>query len=227
MRISLGKDENSPGKRFDSLFWSIAAGLDLYDQAKGRKSEPKDFSADFHKAFGNRPIEVPGGLGRLSFEVVKHEEPSWWKQVFSFLQGTTGQRLVSVLGFPAITNQAINALNELLNRFAGTKPASLFKSRPMRLALSQHAHDAMTGGSARVKMGALRPGFCILARRRDYETLKGADVVFYPTVGKLAPAAVTVEQLVSGFADPLQDVTYAVFRVGMKGARLDPTFNYA
>jgi hypothetical protein len=227
MRINFGKDESSTDKRFDTLFWSIAAGLSLYDQVKNQKANGKEFKSDFQKAFGNRPIEIPGGLGRLTFEVVKHREPTWWKRIFSFLQSDTGATLVSALGFPAITNQAIKVLDELLDRLGDSKPEPLFKSLPMRLALSKYARDAFTGGSARIKMGCLRPGFCIMARGRDFKTLSDADVIYYPAYGKLIPKDVTEGDLVAGaYKDPLRDVTYSVFRIGMKGTRLDPTFNF-
>ncbi|HYV38740.1 MAG TPA: hypothetical protein VE988_23850 [Gemmataceae bacterium] len=227
MRINFGKDESSTDKRFDTLFWSIAAGLTLYDQANNRKPVGKDLKGDFQKAFGNRPIEIPGGLGRLSFEVVKHTEPSWWKRIFSFMQSDTGAGLVSVLGFPAITNQAIKVLDELLDRLGDSKPEPLFKSLPLRLALSKYARDSFTGGNTRIKMGCLRPGFCIMARGRDFKVLSNADVIYFPAYGRLVPNGVTEADLLAGaFEDPLRDVTYTVFRLGMKGTRLDPTFNF-
>jgi len=228
MRINVGKDQSSTDKRFDTLFWSIAAGLKLYNQTKHTRAESKEFKADFRRAFGNRPVEIPGGLGRLSFEVIKHKEPPWWKRIFGFLQSDTAQSLVSVLGFPAITNQAIDVLDELLNRLSDSEPEPLFKSLPMRLALSKYARDSFTGGSSRVKIGVLRQGFCVMARGGDFETLSNADVVYYPTYGKLVPQEVSDAGLITGkYNDPLQDVTYAVFRVGMKHTKLDPTFNFS
>lgn len=228
MRINFGKDESSTDNRFDTVFWSIAAGLNLYDQYKNKKTESKDFRTDLRKAFGNRPIEIPGGLGRMSFEVVKHQEPPWWKQIFKFLESGTGQTLVSVLGFPAITNQAIQVIDQLLERLTDAKPQVLFKSLPMRLALSKYARDEFTGGNPRVKCGVMSQGFCVMARGRDFETVSKADVVYYPTYGKLVPQDVGEPDLLAGrYEDPLQDVTYAVFRVGMKSTKLDPTFNYS
>jgi hypothetical protein len=227
MRINFGKDESSTDKRFDTVFWSIAAGLKLYDQVKNQKAESKEFRTDFHKAFGNRPIEIPGGLGKLSFEVVKHREPAWWQRIFKFLQSDIAKNLVSVLGFPAITIQAIGVLDELLNRLTDSEPEVLFKSLPMRLALSKYARDEFTGGNPRVKIGTLNQGFCVMARGRDFETVSSANAIYYPTYGKLVPQNVSDADLLAGnYDDPLRDVTYAVFRVGMKSAKLDPTFNY-
>ena len=50
----------------------------------------------------------------------------------------------------------------------------------MRLALSRRAHDDFTGGNARIKLGALDDGYCVLARGRDHDTLVAADPVFHP-----------------------------------------------
>ncbi len=228
LRINFGKDESSTDKRFDTVFWSIAAGLNLYDSAKKQRAESKGFRTDIQKAFGNRPIEIPGGLGRLSFEVVKHKEPEWWQRIFSFLKTNTAGNLVSVLGFPAITLQAINVLDELLERLADSKPEVLFKSLPMRLALSKYASDEFTGGNPRVRIGVLNRGFCVLVRGRDFKTVSKAGVLYYPAYGRLVPQSVTQDDLVEGsFDDPLRDVTYAVFRIGMKSTRIDPNFNYS
>ena len=228
LRINFGKDESSTDKRFDTAFWSIAAGLNLYNQSKKKPVEPKDLKADLHKAFGNRPIEIPGGLGRLSFEVVRHVEPPWWKRIFRFLQSDTGEALVSVLGFPAITNNAIQALDELMNRLIDSEPVPLFKSLPMRLALSKFAREEFTGGNPRVSLGGLSRGFCIMARGQDFETVNKANVTYMSTYGKLVPREVSEADLVSGnFEDPLDKLTYAVFRVGTKSTKIDPTFNYS
>jgi hypothetical protein len=164
----------------------------------------------------------------MSFEVVKHQEPPWWKQIFKFLESGTGQTLVSVLGFPAITNQAIQVIDQLLERLTDAKPEVLFKSLPMRLALSKYARDEFTGGNPRVKCGVLSQGFCVMARGRDFEAVSKADVIYYPTYGKLVPQKVNEPDLLAeNYDDPLQNVTYAIFRVGMKSTKLDPTFNYS
>lgn len=227
MRINFGKDENSRDKAFDTLFWSIAAGLKLHDQAKNKRAESKEFKGDFRRACGNRPIEIPGGLGKLCFEVVKHQEPAWWQKIFNFVGGDAGKSLISVLGFPAVTYQAIGMLDELLNRLMDSKPEVLFKSLPMRLALSKQARTDFSGGNPRIKAGCLNPGFCILARGRDFQAIANSNANYYPAYGKLAPGNVTETDLVSGrYDDPLQDVTYSVFRVGMKKTKLDPTFNF-
>jgi hypothetical protein len=227
MRINFGKDQSSTDKRFDTAFWSIAAGLQLYDSYKNKRTESKDLKGDFGKAFGNRPIEIPGGLGQLSFQVVKHKEPPWWKKLLGFAHSDTAKSLVSVLGFPAITTQAIALIDELLGRLADSEPEVLFSSVPMRLALSQWARDEFGGGNPRIRIGCLRQGFCMLARGRDYETIAKANATYYSQYGKLIPAGVNEADLVAGnYDDPFKNITYAVFRVGMGGTKLDPTFNF-
>lgn len=227
IRINIGKDENSRDKLFDTTFWSIAAGINLYNQGKNKITEPKDLKSDFKAAFGNRPIEIPGGLSIMSFEVVKHQEPKWWQKVFKFLQSDGAKALISTIGFPAISLTAINMVDELVNRLEDDKPEVLFKSLPLRLALSKQAKDDFTGGNPRVKMGSMNPGFCVLARGKDFDTFINADAIYYPSYGKLVPSDVSESQLVSGnFDDPFKDVTYSVFKVGMKETKLDPNFDF-
>ncbi|MDG3580980.1 hypothetical protein [Galbibacter pacificus] len=227
MRINIGQDESTVNSNFDIVFWSIAAGLDLYNNEKKEPATPKDLKADFKQAFGNRPIEIPGGLAKMTFEVVKHEEPKWWQRIFNFFQSKTGRVFTSTIGFPAITHSAINLIDELLNKLDKSSPEVLFKSRPLRLALSQKAKNNYTGGNERIKIGALSPGFCVLARGKDFMQFINADAFYYPTYGKLVPASVSNADLVSGnYEDPFKNVTYAIFRVGMQAAKLDPTFSF-
>jgi len=227
MRINFGKDQSSTDKHFDTVFWSIAAGLQLYDSYKGKRTESKDLNGDFGKAFANRPIEIPGGLGQLSFQVVKHKEPPWWKKLLGFAQSDTAKSLVSVLGFPAVTTQAISLIDELLGRLVDAEPEVLFGSAPMRLALSRWARDEFSGGNPRIRIGCLRQGFCVLARGRDYDAIAKSNAAYYSQYGKLVPTGVPDAQILAGkYDDPLKDITYAVFRVGMGGTKLDPTFNF-
>ena len=227
MRINFGKDPSSTDRMFDTAFWAVAAGLKLYNDSTGQPAQTKDLSADINRAFGNRPIEIPGGLGNLSFEVVKHAEPKWWQKVFSFLQGGTGVALTSVLGFPAVSQAAIGIIDELVGRLAEEEPEVLFKSKPMRLALTGKAHDEFTGGSPRVRLGSLNGGYCVLARYGDYDDIAGSNAVFYPTHGVLAPATADPADYASlTTRNPLHALTYAIFRVRMKSTLLDPNFSF-
>jgi hypothetical protein len=227
LRMTMGKDESSTDRAFDTVFWTVAAGLRLYDDAKKKAAEAKDLKGDFRASFGRRPIEIPGGLAKLSFEVVQHPEPHWWQRTFSFATSDTGKALVSALGFPAVTYQAIGFLDELLNRIEDSHPKPLFQSIPMQLALSKFARDNFRSQGARVRVGCLSPGFCVLARARDYAAILAADPVYNATYGRLVPSKVSDVQLLGGdFDDPFKTMTYAVLRLGMKATKLDPTFNY-
>ena len=227
MRINFGKDPSSTDRLFDTAFWAVAAGLKLYNETTGQPTQTKDLSANIDQAFGNRPIEIPGGLGNLSFEVVKHQEPKWWQNVFSFLRGGTGVALTSALGFPAVTQTAIRMIDELVGRLTDQEPEVLFKSKPMRLALTGRAHDEFTGGSPRVRLGSLNSGYCVLARYGDYDAIAGSNAVFYPTHGLLAPATADAADVTSMTTkNPLQGLTYAIFKVRTKTTALDPNFSF-
>jgi hypothetical protein len=227
LRMDIGKDESSTDKRFDTVFWSIAAGLQLYNNAKNGKTESKDLKSDFSQALSKRPIEIPGALGRVTFNVIKHEEPPWWKQIFKFLESDTAKGLVSAFGLPAVTLQVINVIDQLLNRISDSSPKILFAGRPMRLAFSKRARTDFTGDNPRVSMGCLNRGFCVFTRGRDFNTVAQSNAIFYPTIGKLVPATVNPGDIAAGhYDDPLQNVTYAVFKVGTKATKLDPTFDY-
>ncbi len=227
MRIDFGKDESSKSP-LDAVFWSITAGLNLYNKAKNQKAESKEMKSDFDAAFSNRPIEIPGGLGKLSFEVVKHKEPEWWEKIFSFITGPTGKALTAAIGFPAITTEAIGMVNEMINRMLDRdKPDVIFKSRPMTLALSKRARDEFTGGLPGVSLGSLNAGFCLLARGGDYGQLVAHDPNYKASYGKLVPASVSDEDFLAGnYDDPFKDMTYAVFRVGTKASTLDPDLGF-
>ena len=227
LRMNIGKDESSTDKKFDTVFWSIAAGLNLYDQAKKGPAASKDIKSDFQAALGHRPIEIAGGLGKITFDVIKHKEPPWWKRIFSFAESGTGTALISTLGFPALTSQAIHVVDELLDRITDSGPQILFKGFPMRLAFSKYARNEFAGGNPKVRVGCFNRGFAVFARGRDFATVADSNSIFYPTYGRLVPANVSQSDLLSGrYDDPLKAVTYAVFRVGTKATKLDPTFQY-
>ena len=226
LRLTLGRDESSTDARLDTLFWTIAAGLRLYDARTGSRPQAKDLRADLRRAFGGRPVEVAGGVARLAFEVVKHPEPAWWRRTFSFAAGDTGKTLVSTLGFPALTGPALELVDGLLERLAESSPAPLFRSLPLRLALTRSARDDLACGG-RVRVGCLNPGYAILARARDYATLLAADPIYHATYGRLLPSAsASTPAPLSSTDDPFRALTYAVLRIGMRETSLEPTFRY-
>ncbi len=226
LRMDLGKDTNADSP-LDTVFWSIAAGLNLYDNIKNKRSEAKDLKTDFNQAFSGRPVEIPGSLGRLSFEVVKHREPKWWQKIFTFLQSGSGKALIAAVGFPAITGQAIGFLDELLNRLDKSDPKVLFKSRPMTLALTARARDAFTAGLPNINVGVMNPGFCLLARGRDYKTLLDNKPEYMGSVGLLKPQDMELEEFLrSPVNNPFSKITYAVLKVSTGETKLNPTLDY-
>lgn len=226
LRLDLGKDSNSESS-LDTVFWSIAAGMNLYDDLNKRRTESKDLKTDFNEAFSRRPVEVPGGLGRLSFEVVKHKEPKWWQRIFTFLQSGTGKALTSAVGFPAITGQAVGFLDELMNRLDKSDPEVLFKSRPMTVAMTARARDAFNAGVPSVSVGVMNPGFCLLARGRDYKVLVENRPVYMGAYGLLKPSDMSLEEfLQSPASNPFSKMTYAVLKVGTAETKLNPTLDY-
>jgi hypothetical protein len=226
LRLDLGKDSQSESP-LDTVFWSIAAGMNLYDDFKKKRSEAKDLRTDFNDAFSRRPVEIPGALGRLSFEVVKHKEPKWWQRVFTFLQSGTGKTLTAAVGFPAITGQAVGFLDELLNRLEKSDPEILFKSRPMTIALSARARDSFNAGVPSVNVGVMNPGFCLLARGRDYRALVENEPVYMGAYGLLKPKQMPLEDFLQSPAEnPFNKITYAVLKVGTAETKLNPTLDY-
>lgn len=227
MRLVIGKDKSSRDRFFENVFWTVNAGLSLYDQDRSQPARPDQLQADITQAFGNRPVEIPGGLANMTFEVIMHKEPAWWKRIFSFVNSDTGRTLTSLVGFPAISHSAIQLLDEVFDRFNRSKVEVLFESRPMILALSKLAKQDYTGGNPRIRMGCLNPGFCIMARGRDYTTLSETDAYFYPHYGILAPSDVHPGDVAAGnYEDPFRDITYAVFKVGMQATNLKPALSF-
>jgi hypothetical protein len=207
------------------LFWAITAGLNLYDDIKKKRSESRDLQSDFRKALGNKYVEIPGALGNVTFEVIKHKEPPWWRHVFAFLQTDTGKALVSALGFPAVTQQVIRFVDEATSRLDDTKPEVLFRSCPLTFAFSKQAKSDFIGNGP-IRIGCLNQGTWIFARGRDFRALANAKAYFYATYGKLVPSSVSPADLVTGsYDDPFKNVTYAIFRVLMKPYKLDVSFS--
>ncbi|ANM30179.1 hypothetical protein ABI59_12245 [Acidobacteria bacterium Mor1] len=227
LRIDMGKDKSS-NSPLDTLFWSLSAGLNLYNEAKDAKAAPDELTTDLSAAFSNRPIEIPGGLAELSFEVVKHREPRWWQRVFKFLQSGTGTALTSAIGFPAITGKAVGFIDELVGRLHDDSPDYLFKSRPMTLALTEKAKTDFTGGMASIELGSMDKGFCLLARGRDYGSLIENDPIFFPHFKKLVPSGVSRQDMLAGnYHDPFQHMTYAVIRVGLNETKLSREVDFS
>jgi hypothetical protein len=222
LRLTVNRAEESMrGGNFETLYWAVTAGLNLWDDVKKRKAEDKKLNSDFKKALGNKLIEIPGGLGDIKLEIIKHKEPSWWKNVFQFARSDAGKSLVSALGFPAITNQVLRFVDEAASRFEKTSPEILFASNSLKFAFSKSARaDFFSSGAT--KIGALNQGTWLMARGRDFRTLANIPAYYNGTFGRIVPADIsTAEILDESYVDPFRNITYAVFGVAMKAYKYD------
>lgn len=226
LRLTVNKDADSTGGRgLDTLFWTITSGLKLYDDLKKARAESKDLQSDYRSAFANRYIEIPGALGDIRFEVIKHKEPAWWQKVFKFAESDAGRALTAAIGFPAVTQQVVRFVDEVTSRFDDRNAELLFASQPLKFAFSKQARANYVGSSP-IKIGSLNQGLWVLARGRDLATLADAKAYFYPTYGRLIPANKTPQDFLSpSYVDPFREVTYAVFRVQMQATKLNFSFN--
>ncbi|HRN57359.1 MAG TPA: hypothetical protein PLL71_12950, partial [Agriterribacter sp.] len=71
LQLKVGQEHKITG--LEKLFYCINGGLDLYNEIKRKRAEPKDFKQSTETALGNKPISLPGGVGQISLNVVKHE----------------------------------------------------------------------------------------------------------------------------------------------------------
>jgi hypothetical protein len=221
LRLDMGKDRSSASP-LDPLFWSIAAGLDLAAQAVSAPKQSKVMSADFSKAFKQRPIEIAGGLAQLRVEVVAHAEPPWWRRVFAFADNASVRKLVAAVGFPGIALDAVQLLDATMSQFAQSKAKPIFQSRPLTVALSDRAAVDYSAGLSTVSTAVLNDGIFILLRHRDASLLVAEPPVYLGGYGRLVPKKgwdPTNPKLADGQA--YSDLSYAVLRVKTRAVRLD------
>lgn len=219
LRLTINnEDDTERARKFDIVYWALTTGLNLFDdQLKTRipKLNSSDLKADFKKALANRSIELPGGIGSIRFEVIRHKEPPWWRKLFKF-GSEGGKALTAVLGFPALTAEVLDIIDGIPQFQEADAPQILFKSRSLKFAFSKQARDALTEDGL-VKVGVLNPGIWLLARGRDFDTLRNAKAYYFQTYGLLVPAAVTEKEVVNGeYEDLFKDVTYAVLKAKIR-----------
>lgn len=224
MNMSI-QQENAIDQQLEPLYWVASTGIDLYKMFKEGKADEKGPMADFHEAFGRRPIEIPDGAAILKFDVIKHKEPRWWEYVFSAFRSKAGQSLVSIIGLPGVALQAVNAIEGLVRRIDDQQQEILFASESLSLILTKKAKERRLGDGAISRVGALRPGLFILARGKDYKLMKEQAPFYHYTYKRLFPASATDEDMVDPyFPDPFAECTFAVFRIGMKATKLHPAY---
>jgi hypothetical protein len=219
LQLKVGQ-ENKLDK-LDKLFYCVNGGLDLFNEVTKKKSEAKDFRKNTDAAFGNKPISLPSGTGQISLQVVKHRKPKWWQRVFGFAKSNTGQELMSLIGFPGVTEIAINSISGMLdNLFGDDEPDILFQSLPIKLAFSQLAKEELGGGISTTLVSCLNPGFWIMARRSDFNTFISNKPIYYNGLGLLAPEGMPENEAGSN-DNPFSKLTYAIIRAKMKEVDLN------
>lgn len=215
LQLKVGQEQKITG--LDKLFYCINAGLDLYDTVNKKKAEPKDFKKSTGEALANKPISLPAGTGMISLNIVKHEEPAWWQRVFSFAKSDKGQELLSLVGFPGITEAAVNCLAGMLDNLFDRAPEVLFKSIPIKVAFSQNAKSEMGSGLSNIYVSCLNPGYWVMAKKSDYDTIINAKPAYYMGYGILAPDGMSeIDALKDSQNNPFSRITYAVIRARMR-----------
>ena len=223
MRVIVEQLDSGDAK-LKPLVWVVSAGLQLYNLTEKRRALPSELKMDFKNTFGQRPIEIPKGRASLTFDVYKHREPKWWNRVFNFVTSKTGKTLTSSIGFPGVTQEAVGIINDLLNRLGRSKTETLFKSKALKLALSNSAKELGSAGAGDfIKVGVLNPGLFVLCQGKDYKFFKNTPATYYEEYGTLVPQETAMEDIFeSGYQNPFADKTFAIFKVGMQPTRLQP-----
>lgn len=219
LRMDIGQDDRSES-RLDPLFWTVAAGLDIYNASKRDRDETNLRSHFSNDLFARQPIEVGGGLAQLKFEIMENEKPPWWKDLFGLLESDAGRQLTSAFGFPGLLNDAVGMLDDLLDKFAQDQEPIL-SSPKFILALNKHAKDEFEMGNNRVKIPVLNEGFSLLVPRGFKAKFEELDPIFYPSYGVALPRDMALEDYLAGGLDPLADIPYAVLRVRAKELKID------
>jgi hypothetical protein len=215
LQLQVGQEEKAGA--LEKLFYCINGGLDLFNEIKGKKSEAKDFKKSTGQSLGNKPISLPGGIGQISLKVVKHEEPAWWQKVFSFAKSDASKELFSLIGFPGITETAMSCVSGMLDSLFTKEPEVLFQSQPVKLGFSQTAKDELAGGLSTNLVSCLNPGFWVMARKSDYDTIINEKPIYYGGYGILAPNGMSeIDALKDSSNNPFSKITYAVIRARMK-----------
>jgi len=215
LQLKVGQEAST--NNLDKLFYCINGGLELYNQIKNKKSEPKDFKKNTDQALGKKPISLPKGIGQITLQVIKHQEPKWWQQVFNFAKTDGAKELFSLVGFGGITQTAVSYVGEMLNRLFDEEPDVLFESQSVKACFTQSAKNDLTGGLSTNYASSLNPGYWIMARKIDYELIVNSKPIYYGGYGILAPEGMSeIDSIRDSPNNPFSKITYAVIRAKMK-----------
>jgi hypothetical protein len=217
LRLDIGQDELSDSP-LRPVFWSIAAALDLAKSQSG-EARNNDYRLDFSSALNNRPVSIPGGLAELRFEVVANKPKPWWREIFSFGASDAGSALATAIGFPMVGPAALKLLDQAFDELIDNAEP-LFRSRPIRFAMSAKAKEDFTGNVPGFELPALNPGFHVLARSQDFSVISAQKAKFLAGYGVLVPSDMSLQDLHSGANHALSNIPYAVIRVQSRNVNL-------
>ncbi|HRO48064.1 hypothetical protein [Agriterribacter sp.] len=215
LQLKVGQEHKITG--LEKLFYCINGGLDLYNEIKRKRAEPKDFKQSTETALGNKPISLPGGVGQISLNVVKHDEPKWWQKIFTFAKSDSAKNLMSLIGFGGITEVAVNSIAGMLDNLFDKAPEILFQSQAVKLSFTQAGKEELGSDLSTVKVSCLNPGLWVMARKSDYDTILGANPVYYSGFGILAPDGMSeIDALNDSGNNPFSKITYAIIKAKIK-----------
>ena len=218
LRLDIGQGSLNSSS-LDPLFWSIAAGLDLASAAGLVTSDkPRKYRDDFSRSFANRPIELPGGGAQIRFQVISHPKEKWWQDIFRFAKSDVGDRLISSLGFPGITREAIKIIDQAVGLL--NAPSVIFQSDKMDFALSEFARQDFTMGMPNIEIGVINPGFCLLAPQGKFDLITQLKPKYLATYGRLVPGDWDYSDYHLKEENPLEAVPYAVLKVRSEACSL-------
>lgn len=224
MNITI-KQNNPIDEKLEPLYWTATAGMDLYKLFKEGKVKEKKKFGNIDKAFGGRPIEIPGGSAALRFDVIKHPETKWWQSIFDILQSKVVDSVIDLVGLPGVTKQGIDIIDNLFDRIEKKNAEYLFQSDEVPLVLTAAAKERMLKNNRHSEIGVLKPGMFILTRLRDYTLFKKLAPYYSYSYKTLIPKGKTIDDYAKGeYIDPFKRKTYAIFKIVMVDTKLNPLF---
>ncbi len=219
LRLDVGQNDMG-SSTLNPLFWTIAAGLDLATSANliDAPDTPKKYRDNFDAAFGRRPIELPGGATQLRFQVVSHPKEEWWQEIFRFLKSDVGDRLISAIGLPGVTKEAVKIIDQAFGMLE--KHDIIFQSDKMDFSVTARARETYTMGMPGVEAPVMNPGFCLLAPHSFYPLITEKKPKFFGGYGRLAPSDWSLGDFHTKQDNPFDKMPYAVLSVRAEACSL-------
>ena len=197
----------------DTLHWALTAGLNLYQAYKGggRITNPIEIGTLLTRT--GQSLQFSEGTGALQISVLKHRQPSWWNQVFSFLRGAGGNALIGAIGFPAITVSALRFVDELTNQMADRGRQPVFQASFANVAFSERGFEASRYPAV------LNKGLWLVVSPSDREKFEEYEAYYYGGYARMIPGSVEDPSDMLGRDDPFSDISYAVLNANISPGR--------